>query len=733
MSDDGEPIEGEAPPQSSSALEEKHRLLLDRFDSVAGPQSEIRAQALEARRFVTIPGAQWEGAWGEQFENSPRPEIDKITKSLEKIETDYRENRLTVDFVPANDMADADTAETLDGLHRADSYHFKAMQARDNGFQEGIRGGFGAWRCTTELADPDDPDSEEQRINPGRVIVDADQSVYFDPASKLYDKSDANWAFVISADPRAVAVEKWGDAVADFPVSGFKWAFDWYTPDVVRTAEYYEIERVPDRRITLKNDLTGEEFRLWASEVEAKDITDLVAQGWKRTSKKLKRKRVRKYLLNGSKILKDCGYIVGEHIPIVPFYGRRDWVDNMERFRGHVLKKMDRQRIYNTRVGKLVEQDSLAPRELPIFDPTQIDPVMGEDWARANIDRLPFLRAHALRNPDGTVAHLGPIGKLEPPQIQPATGTLLQIAATDLTDEDEAADQVKSNVSADAMDIAAARVDAKSGIYLDNMRQSIQREAEIYLSMAREIYYEPGRKVETLTADNKDGTATLQEGVLDQNKVYKVRNDLSRGRYKVIADVQESTSSKRQKTVRENMIIAERAAALPNTADLAEAALLMAVMNQDGEGMAEMQDFARNKLIQLGVVKPTPEEQAQIAQAANENSEPSAADTALKAQAEKLTADAGLSKAKTVDALAAAHLKGAQAEAIGGPATAPEKPTGLHDVVKITESLASADLKHAQAEHLRHGMGLDGVRAGHEIALKNRQQDHAERQPAGGH
>jgi len=31
-----------------------------------------------------------------------------------------------------------------------------------------------AWRITTDYAFPDDPDAEEQRINPGLTIVDAD-------------------------------------------------------------------------------------------------------------------------------------------------------------------------------------------------------------------------------------------------------------------------------------------------------------------------------------------------------------------------------------------------------------------------------------------------------------------------------------------------------------------------------------------------------------------------------
>jgi len=741
--DGGQVVEFE---ETGNTLEDVWDRALTRFDAVAMPQQELRAQSLEARRFVTIPGAMWEGPWGYQWENAPRPEVDKITKSLEKIELDYRENRLTVDFVPADDTADEDTAEMLDGMHRADSYHFKAQQGRDNAFQEAIRGGFGAYRLLTDYADPYDPSSDAQRINPAMSIVDADQSVYF-YGGILYDKSDAEAAFVITRDLRAIAEQKWGaDNCVAWPLTNWKFAWDWYTPDVVATAEYYEVEDKKDKLIILSNPLTEEEQRFFQSEIEPSDIADLVAQGWEKTTRTFKRKRIHKYILNGTKVLKDCGYIAGDSIPIVPVYGRRDWVDNMERWRGHVGKKMDRQRIYNASVAKVVETQALAPYPVPILYAEQLAGSvqdgdgatisLAEHWAQGNIARTPFRIILPMYNPDGTLAVNGPIGNIEPPQVQPGTAALLQITSADLTDDDQNADEVRANVSADAMDIAAARVDAKSGIYLDNMRQSIQREAEIYLGMAREIYYEPGRKVETLTMDGKDGMSTLAEPVMDKNKVFRIRNDLTRGRYKVVADVQESTTTKRQKAVRESLQIAEVATKAGDQA-LSQAAILTAVMNQDGEGMQDMQAFARNRAIGIGLVKPTPEEQAQLAQEAEKQQEPSAADKALAAQADELASKAlvnqssvKVNEAKAVETLANAQLKTAQAEAVGGPVSEPETPTGLHSV-EVEEKLASAELKRAQAENIRHEIPMKRARTAHEIDIQRRQQGLAEREPRG--
>jgi len=701
----------------SDRLQAVHQRAMERFDSVAVPQQEMRAQSLEARRFVTIPGAMWEGAWGEQFENSPRPEVDKITKSLEKIETDYKENRIVVDFVPATSSADEMTAETLDGMYRADSYHYKAMQARDNAFQEAIRGGFGAWRLTTDYADPYDPESDAQRVNPGMTIVDADQSVYFDIGSKLYDKSDAKWAFVVVAEARAEADRKWGDDIAPWPLNQWKYQWDWYTPDVVRIAEYYEVEDASDRLFIFSNKLTGEEQRYFATEIEPKAVTDLIAQGWEKRERKVKRERVHKYIMNGTCVLKDCGFIAGDCIPIVPVYGRRDYVDNMERWRGHVAKKMDRQRIYNSAIANVVETNSLAPFQVPIVAPEQMTPEIADQWARANIDRAPFRYLLPLIDKDGNMVRPGPDQAIQPPQVQPGTAALIQVMSADLADDDDNADQVRANTSVDAMDLAAARVDSKSSIYLDNMRQSVQREGEIYQGMGRDVYFEPGRQVGTLTDDEQDGTATLLEPHTDDQGVYRIRNDLSRGRYKVVATVQEATSTKRQRTVRDSLNLAKVAGELGDT-ELGQAQLLNAALNMDGMSPG-MIKWMRMKAVAAGIEQPTPEEKQQMDQAAQQQQQPNPAELLAQAQVQELGSKAALNQAKAVQTVADAHLKTAQAEAVGGPEAVPDTPTGLDhatNIVDMREKLASAELKTAQAEHLRHGMDHQRIKTGAELA-----------------
>ena len=647
------------------AWEEAHERALRRFDLCATSEAmEMRALARQARRFAAIPGAQWEGEWGEQFEAGFRVSVNKVTRGLRKIETDYRENRIIPDFRPAGGESNQDTASMLDGVHRADSYHFNAQQARDNAFNEAIRGGFGAYRLTNVLDDPSDKNNDHQRVNPGRIITDADQCVFFDPDSRLYDKSDAKYAFVVETHSKEGFEEVYGeDCIADWPeVSSYKAKFDWFSADGVRVAEYYEVQDKREKLHILSHSIAQGEERYWDSEISADDLADKQAAGWQVKTERRERKRIAKYIMSGAEVIEQQE-VAGDCIPIVPVYGQREFIDGMEYFKGHVQDRMDSQRVYNAQVSKLAGAASESSSDKPIFTPEQMPPVLAEHWSRHVIDRAPYLLVNPLLDKDGNILSPGPIGSLPAPQVPPQTAALLQIANNDLLEDDQdGAEQIRSNVSAEAMDIAATRVDAKSGIYLDNMRQSVQREGQIYLAMAREVYFEPGRELETMSEDGGDGVAILAEDVTDKaTGAVTVRNDLARGKYKVVASVTEATATRRDKTVRSSLSTAEVALSAGDN-ELAQAAILTAVMNQDGEGIDDLHRYARQRALAIGLVEPNDEEKAAMEQA-NENAQPDPASQLAISQAkqleqqgekdaalaEKAAADADLARAKTAE------------------------------------------------------------------------------------
>jgi hypothetical protein len=673
-------------------LDAVHARALSQFDEIAMATQEQRAGSLAARRFASVPGGQWEGDWATQFDNTIRVEVNKTARGVDKIVTYYRANRITVDYRAVGDKASEDTAATIGGLHRADAYHFKSQQARDNAFEEAASGGYGAYRLCTAYSDERDPDDDTLRINPGKAIVDADQRVFWDLNSKLYDKSDADICFVLSSFTRAGFERVYKGASSSWPETVLKPFYDWFMPDIVLVAEYYEAEDIKDARRIYVMPVSGETQQFWKSELDDDDLANLKTTGWQLKSEKARtRRRIHKYTMSGLEVLSYDGFIAGDMIPVVPVYGKRWFIDNMERWRGHVQLAMDSQRIYNAQISKLVETASMSPREVPIFHPEQMFG-HGESWARGNIDRVPYLLVNPMLGPDGTPIPGAAVGYVKPPELQPVLAALIQITANDMQEltgsDDGSTDQVQSNVSAQAMEIASTRIDANFGTYMDNMRQSVQREGEIYQAMSCDVYFEPGRVVDTMGDDGSDAQETLHQGVTDQSGSYAVRNDLTRGRYKVVADVTEATATRRDKTVRAMLNVASVATAAQNM-ELSSAALFTALLNMDGEGVTEIQDWARTKALAIGLVKPTDEEQKAIDEAKqNQTPDPNsqlaqsqglalmAVAKRDSAMADKLVADTALSKAKTVQTLADAHdtntrlgldAHGALMGALGGP------------------------------------------------------------------
>ena len=697
--DEAEEALGQKPDLDRVPGEDVHQVALNEFNNITKFTQEERMLALQDRRFVSIAGAQWEGDWAQQFENSIMVEVNKTAAGVEKIIGNYRSNRITVNFRPVGASASGDAAETLNGMFRADVYNSKGGQAFDNAFEEGVQGGYGAWRLTNEYCDEYDEDDDKQKIVI-RAIVDADQSVYWDPNARLYDKSDAAYCFVVTAMSKEAFHDAFGNNRATaWPDSITKPYYDWFTPDVIKVAEYYRIQETEDTVYTLEHAATKETRKEYASDLEDGGLKALEVEGWKRVrTKKVKRRECRKWIMSGAEILiePEGRLIAGGMIPVVPYYGKRYFIDNMERARGHVRLAKDPQRIYNSQISKLVETASLAPNERPIFTPEQI---AGHEqtWADANIKRHPYSLINPMTDGNGNVIQNGPVSMITPPQLPPVLAALIQQTAadiTELTNSDDQAAQVKSNISAEAMDIAATRTDDKVMMYMDNMRQSMQRCGEIYLAMAREIYFEEGREVETMDEDGQQGTATLSEPFTDAKGNYTIRNDIARGTYRVIADVTEATATRRDKTVKTLVNVAQIAGAADP--ELSAAALNTALLNMDGEGMNDLQDWVRARLVSQGVVKPTPEEQQQLQEAA-QNQQPSAQDQALQAaaelqiaQAEKARVDAvksqsetELNKAKTVETLAKAGRENDLAQqpvapaAPAAPEQAPQKPQGF--------------------------------------------------------
>jgi hypothetical protein len=642
-----------------------HAEALRLYNDIQTALRDERLQCLQDRRFYSICGAQWEGPLFDQYENKPRFEVNKIMLSVIRIVNEYRNNRITVDYVSKDGESD-NLSDTCDGLYRADEQDSVANEAYDNAFEEAVGGGFGAFRLRTAYEDEEDEENDRQRIR-FEPIFDADSSVFFDLNSKRQDKSDANYCFVVTSMTRDSYKETYNDDPTDWPKVIHQYEFDWCTPDVVFVAEYFKVEEVSETiRIFRSIDGTEEKYRQEDFKNDETLEETLIAIGSQEVrQRKIKRKKVRKYIMSGGKVLEDAGYIAGNCIPIVPVYGKRWFVDNVERCMGHVRLAKDAQRLKNMQLSKLGEISALSSIEKPILTPEQ---VAGHQimWADDNLKNYPYLLVNPITGADGSTQVTGPLAYTRSAQIPPAMAALLQITENDMKEILGSAaqgDKIVSNISGKAVEMIQTRLDMQTFIYMSNFAKGMKRSGEIWLSMAKDIYVEEGRKMKVIGRTENVNTVELMKPMVTDTGEVIMENDLSRAKFDVNVDVGPSSSSKRAATVR----ALTGMMAITDDAQTKQVLQAMAMMNMEGEGIGEVRDFFRKQLLRLGVVKPTEQESQMLAeeqQMRGQQQDPQAVflqaaaeeATAKAAQARasviKTVADAGLSKAKTAETLA---------------------------------------------------------------------------------
>lgn len=635
-----------------------HSAAMIQFDNIQSAVRDERKQCLQDRRFYSIAGAQWEGPLELQFANRPKFEVNKIHLAVIRIISEYRNNRITVDFVSKDGSENDKLADTCDGLYRADEQSSTADEAYDNAFEEAVGGGFGAWRLRAKYEDEEDEDDDKQRvcIEP---IYDADSCVFFDLDAKRQDKADAKHCFVLTSMSHDAYEAEYDDSPATWPKDIQDTQFDWATPDVVYVAEYYVVEKIKEN-VQVWRSLDGTETKYKDADFkEDEELEDtLIAIGSKLVrEKKTKCIKVRKYLLSGARVLEDCGYLPGKCIPIIPMYGKRWFVDNVERCMGHVRLAKDAQRLKNMQLSKLGEISALGSIEKPILLPEQ---VAGHQlmWAEDNIKNFPYLLLNPITDASGQQMPAGAIGYTKAPEIPAAMAALLQITETDIQDllgNPQAGEQIRANISDKAVELVQNSLGMQTFIYLSNMAKAMQRSGEVWLSMNKEVLVEEGRKMKTLSAKGDVGSVELMKPVMT-DKGMTLENDLSAAKFDVAVDVGPSSSSKKAATIRQ-LIEMMKIATDPETMQVIGA---MIMMNMEGEGVEEAAGYFRKKLVSMGVVEPTEEEAKELA-AAQANAKPDPNTVYLEAAAKEANAKAVQANAATIKTLADADRSKAEA------------------------------------------------------------------------
>jgi hypothetical protein len=624
-----------------------HSEALERFDLATNDPDDQRMLALDDRLFVHAEDGQWEDSIKAKRSDRPRYTVDRISPAIAQIVGDQRQNRMGIKVVPRHGGTEK-IAKILTGLIRAIDQEPEAINAKDNAFLEGLEGGYGGWRVTTELIDEMSFDDEQDiKIE---AIFSAESSMFPDPNARRYDKSDGQFWYIVERMTTKGFKAKWPKAQVlgmDTPKPEAQSMASWFNEETVRVAEYWFKEPVK-KEIGLLSD--GRVIDLGEEEAV---LDELAAQGITIEKRKtINSHIVKSVIMSGAEFLTPITEWAGKFIPIIPFYGKEATVGSHHFMRGMVRPAKDSQRIYNYATSAAVEATALTPKDPYFATPKQVAKHK-QQWRTFNTKNPPVM----LYDPDPDAP--GPPTRGGAPQVQTALLQQIDQSARDIHAttglEPASLGNVPELKSGKAIEAQQRMGDRGSFEYTGNLKKSISFAAEVYVDLIPRIY-DTERVVQILGDDGttedvliNQATDQINQPIIDEQTGKPVIvNDLSQGKYSVKVTTGPAYATQRQETVAQLTSLAGQ------SETLAALAMDIIVKNLDINEGEELVSRIRAGMIKQGTIQPTEEEIKELGldQPTEEDPTNVAIQQNLDAQTEKLQIEVEkiISEARNIDA-----------------------------------------------------------------------------------
>lgn len=579
--------------KDTEQLTELHKLAVKRFSRVEEKERDQRALAIEDIKFAQAEDGQWDDDAKVKRAGRPRFTINRVAGAIDQLIGDQRQNRTDIKIRPKSGGATEDIAKVMTGLIRNIEGTSKAANAYDCAFDEVINGGYGGWRVVTEYND-DDAFEQDIKIKP---IQTATTSLWFDDAAKEYDKRDAMWAFFTVDMPEDEHKEKYGDSAAvewsqeQFNQHGCK---SWRDDGSVRVAEYW-VKTPIKKNIALMSDK-----RIIDIDEEADVMDELADQGVTIVKQRqVDSHKVQMYLMDGSGILEGPNEWAGKYIPLIPMYGRQAFIENQTYTRGVVRFAKDAQRIYNYSTSSVIETTALTPKD-PIWITAKQATGHEQGLRNFNTQNNPFMLYNSDPQAPGAPQRGGApaVNAAALQQIQQASMDLYHV--TNMQPPSIGANpELKSGKAIQAQERLG---DRGSFIFTDNQSKSIEYTAEILIDLLPRIY-DTQRQVRIMSQDGTSEDVLINEEVNDNQTGEAVLvNDLSMGRYDVVAETGPAFATQRQESAQQ---IIDLIATSPQFE-----ALAMDLVAKDLPILEskELTKRVRKLMINQGVIEPTEDE-----------------------------------------------------------------------------------------------------------------------------
>lgn len=496
--------------------------------------------ASDDMKFVyDIDGGQWPDSIREQRETDGRPvlTVNKLQKTLRRIRGDHKMNPSSIKVIPVDDKADPQKAELYNGLIREIEYLSTAGIAYDTAYNHAISSSIGFWRIITQFASNDMNDLQkliDQEIRIKRIINPL--SVHFDPYAQEFNFEDARYCFVEEDIDKKIYKRVYpGASASNFESSTTATLFgDWMQGDKIRIAEYFYKDYTKKKIVMLE---TGEVIP-----VESKITIDALKMGGHIIAREREVEvEVVKYCkLNGVEILEESEWPTND-IPIIPMLGDEVVVDGKRYYLSLARGAKGPQQMYNYWATAATETVALAPKMPFIVDHRQIKGYENE-WDEANLHNRMYIRFNAIQG-------VNKPSREPQAQVPAAIMNMMQATAYDVEDHlgqyESSKGETSNERSGKAIMARVQQSDKGTYLFVDNSTRSKIAGGRQIIKLIP-LIYDTKRALRIRGEDGSETLTTVNNPTLGPDGQPMKENDLSVGKYDLVATVGASYSSKRQ-------------------------------------------------------------------------------------------------------------------------------------------------------------------------------------------
>ena len=601
-----------------------HDKAIEQLKKSMDAEHDIREQCRDSDDFINKKDGQWDPEIYNKMSGRPRYTFDKINPAIDQIMGEIRQNDFTLKVSPADGAADKKTAQTFDGLIRNIVNISNAELIFDSASEQNIGIGCAGFEVVNDYYDSDSFD-QDLLIKP---LWDFHNRVWFDPNSKLPDRSDARWVMVLE-EPTKDEYEK------EFPEgSGMSISTDENTSSYYYKPESVTIGRLLYKKQERKTIVKMSDGSIYERDEEFEAVEDELAQLGVTVINERERKVdvVYQRYLDGKEWLDDEEETVFRLLPVIPMYANFRVSKGKVIYRSLTQFSMDAQRSYNYARSKQTEEVALSPKPKYWMTP---------DQAKGHTAKLSTLNTNAdpvqLFNVDPNL----PQGPLWLGGSQVNQG-LAMVAADSKADINEGQGLFGASMgdnpnlqSGVAINTQIDRGNNGTIKYFSAIEAALNYLGKVLIDAIPRVY-DATRTVRIIGDDGSSDMVELNKVVLDQQTGQLVTlNDMATGKYDVTCDIGAAFKNRQDES---SQMFADMVAAVPEVAQLG---LDVWLANVNAVGFDKVAERARAIALQNGTIpfeQMTEEEQAQAQQAAQQPPEPSP--DMLFAQAEMKKADA---------------------------------------------------------------------------------------------